>query len=160
MTPDLGPELEGVERLAETADIVHSAAVDRRSSDRPRFMLVDRLAQRGENEVLGGHTVRLPFFPAHPEERTLVPFAAALVGRSLESHTRAHRPRLPQRAQPGIARAQLPKRAVAEDAVAAPAIERHNREVGSQIPRKPDIPRRLRGGRVCDKQDALLPART
>src|SRR6266576_620944 len=91
MTPDLGPELEGVERLAETADIVHSAAVDRGCSDRPRFMLVDRQAQRGEHEVLGGHTVRLPFFPAHPDERPFVPFDAALVGRPLESHTRANR---------------------------------------------------------------------
>src|ERR1041385_5128797 len=94
--PNLRTELKRLKGLTQPAGVGSRAAVDRRCSDRPRFMLVDRLAQRGKHEVLGWHPIRLPFFPAHPDERPFVPFDAALVGRPLECHTRAHRTRLPQ----------------------------------------------------------------
>ncbi len=122
-------------------------------------MFIDRQFQCGEDEVLRRHAIGLRLFPRDPDERALVPSHRALVGRPLESHGGAHRPRLAERLQRRIPGLHFSQQAIPQHTVGVPAVVRHDHEIRPQAARKPQVPGCLRIRLAGRKQHALMGTR-
>src|SRR5688572_5307781 len=102
--PDLTHQSERAKRLAERRRGARGPRVQRERRIRPRPMLVQGDAERGEHEVTWGHAVGPSFGSCDPHERPSGPLDPPPGFRwPLEGHADAHRALLHELAEPRVA---------------------------------------------------------